>query len=379
MKRIIDYFRLQHEKEDLKEVIKNIEAGIVFRGTNLWVLTFAIFVASLGLNVNSTAVIIGAMLISPLMGPIIGLGVGMGIHDIQLLKKSALNFFFAVVVSLITSTIYFLLSPIDKAHSEILARTSPNIYDVLIAFFGGMAGIIAITSRQKGNVITGVAIATALMPPLCTAGYGIATGQLNFFFGALYLFIINTVFIALSTLIGVRLFRFPQKLHSDDKRKSRANLIVGFIVIITILPSLYFGYDIVQQNNFSDRVNRFIDKEAALTGDYLLKKEVDRKNKTITLTYGGRLITEGEIDSLRSKLKHYDLEKSELEVRQGFSILENKNNDGEISQVSAALESMELELRSMRNKFDSVAIRDSLFRDSLFKKPVSAPIKKRKK
>lgn len=217
MKKILARFRLKTEIEDFPEVIKNIESGVVFRGTNLWVLIFAIFVASLGLNVNSTAVIIGAMLISPLMGPIIGMGLGLGIHDLALLKKAALNYLFAVVVSLLTSTVFFLLSPIDEAHSEILSRTSPNIYDVLIAFFGGMAGIIALSSRLKGNVIPGVAIATALMPPLCTAGYGLATWRLNFFFGAFYLFIINTVFIALATLITLKFLNFPYKEEPYQK------------------------------------------------------------------------------------------------------------------------------------------------------------------
>lgn len=177
----LNNFRIDKEKEDYEEVIENIEKGVVFRGTNLWVLIFAIFIASLGLNVNSTAVIIGAMLVSPLMGPIIGMGLGVGINDLALVKKAFRNLALAVSVSLATSTLYFLLSPINEAHSEILARTSPNIYDLLIAVFGGLAGILAISSKQKGNVIPGVAIATALMPPLCTAGYGLATLQYKFF------------------------------------------------------------------------------------------------------------------------------------------------------------------------------------------------------
>jgi uncharacterized hydrophobic protein (TIGR00271 family) len=203
-----DKFKLNAEKEELQTVIANIDAGVVFRGTNLWVLIFAIFVASLGLNVNSTAVIIGAMLISPLMGPIMGIGLGIGINDVALLRKAVYNYSIATGVALTTSTIFFLISPLDDAHSEILARTSPNIYDVLIALFGGFAGILATSSKQKGNVIPGVAIATALMPPLCTAGYGLATLQFSYFIGAFYLFIINTVFIALATFIIVRFLHF---------------------------------------------------------------------------------------------------------------------------------------------------------------------------
>ena len=212
MNNFFDKFKIDHEKEDLQTVVTNIDNGVVFKGTNLWVLIFAIFVASLGLNVNSTAVIIGAMLISPLMGPIMGIGLAVGISDISLLRKSILNFAIATLVALTTSTIFFLLSPISDAHSELLARTTPTIYDVLIALFGGLAGIVATASKQKGNVIPGVAIATALMPPLCTAGYGLATLQFQFFYGAFYLFIINTVFIALATFIIVRLLHFPNKL-----------------------------------------------------------------------------------------------------------------------------------------------------------------------
>ncbi|HNF32994.1 MAG TPA: DUF389 domain-containing protein, partial [Bacteroidia bacterium] len=203
MDNFFDKFKLNDEKEELETVVKNIDNGVIFRGTNLWVLIFAIFVASLGLNVNSTAVIIGAMLISPLMGPIMGIGLGIGINDVSLLKKAIYNYSIATGVALTTSTLFFLISPLSDAHSEILARTSPTIYDVLIALFGGFAGIIAASSKQKGNVIPGVAIATALMPPLCTAGYGLATLQFNFFVGAFYLFIINTVFIALATFIIV--------------------------------------------------------------------------------------------------------------------------------------------------------------------------------
>ena len=177
-------FDVRQDKEDELETIDTISKGIEFKGTNLWVLIFATFIASLGLNTNSTAVIIGAMLISPLMGPIMGFGVGLGISDFDMIKRSFRNFATATIFSVITSSIYFMISPISEAQSELLARTQPTVYDVLIAFFGGLAGIIASSTKSKGNVIPGVAIATALMPPLCTAGYGIATGNLYYFFGA---------------------------------------------------------------------------------------------------------------------------------------------------------------------------------------------------
>ena len=206
-----DRFDLGEDSALQDEVVDNICRGVDFRGTNLWVLIFATFVASLGLNVNSTAVIIGAMLISPLMGPIMGMGLSVGINDFDLLKRSVRNFGFMVLVSILTSTLYFVVSPLSGAQSELLARTVPTTYDVLIAFFGGLAGIVAQSRRDRtSTVIPGVAIATALMPPLCTAGYGLATLQLNYFLGAFYLFFINTVFIALATVFVVMTTVFMQ-------------------------------------------------------------------------------------------------------------------------------------------------------------------------
>ena len=181
------------DKDNEALIVESIRNGVEFKGTNLWILIFAIFIASLGLNVNSTAVIIGAMLIYPLMGPIMGIGLGVGINDFELIKKAFRNLLIATIFSVLTSTLYFLLSPLNEARSELLARTTPTIYDVLIAFFGGMAGIVASSTKLKGNVIPGVAIATALMPPLCTAGFGLANGNMHYFFGAFYLFFINSV------------------------------------------------------------------------------------------------------------------------------------------------------------------------------------------
>ncbi|MEO7310403.1 MAG: TIGR00341 family protein [Chitinophagaceae bacterium] len=358
MYRFLDKFRLRKDKEDLKNVIESIDSGIVFRGTNLWVLIFAIFVASLGLNVNSTAVIIGAMLISPLMGPIMGLGLGMGINDVSLLRRALNNYLIATGVALTTSTVFFLLSPLGDAHSELLARTSPNIYDVLIALFGGLAGIVATSSKQKGNVIPGVAIATALMPPLCTAGYGLATLQFNFFFGAFYLFIINTVFIALATFLIVRLLRFPSKDMQNPALQKRAQHIVWGVALVTLLPSLYFGYDLVQQDRFTKNVNRFITNEAHFTNDYLLNKKVDAKKKVISLVYGGKEIMADEIAFLKSKMKNYDLEKATLEVNQGFAYLSTENkgieNNEQVKGLTQALELREKDKLLLQQKFDSI-------------------------
>ncbi|CAN5378860.1 TIGR00341 family protein [soil metagenome] len=360
MNRILAAFSLRHEKEDFEVVIESVEKGVAFSGTNLWVLVFAIFIASLGLNVNSTAVVIGAMLVSPLMGPIMGLGMGMAINDLQLLKKALTNYAFALGIGLATSTIFFLLSPINDASSEILARTSPNIYDVLIALFGGLAGILAMSSRQKGNVIPGVAIATALMPPLCTAGYGLANWNLAYFTGALYLFVINTVFIALATLVTARFLQFPRKHLEDAHDEVVSKRIVFGVVLLTLLPSIYFGYDIVQQNRFRQKAGRFIDAEAVFPNDYLLKKNIDAKAKLIRLTYGGELIAADVIENLKSKLDTYGLNGAKLEIKQGFSILsaaqEKINGDqgnDQFTQLSNALSEREKELQAFKQKVEA--------------------------
>lgn len=352
--KILDNFRLNHEKENHQTVIENIDQGVVFKGTNLWVLVFAIFIASLGLNVNSTAVIIGAMLVSPLMGPIMGLGLGMAINDLALLKKSLSNYLFAAGVSLVTSTLFFYLSPINEAHSEILARTSPNIYDVLIAFFGGLAGILAVSSKLKGNVIPGVAIATALMPPLCTAGYGLATLQFSFFFGALYLFIINTVFIALATLMTARILKFPFKQLPKIEDETKARRIVFGLVLITGLPSIYFGYDLVQQSNFQKRATQFIEAEGTFSNDYLLKKNIDAKNKTITLTYGGQIIEEEAISQLKSKLPTYNLDTGVLTIRQGFAYLEDNKESEQANPLTLALTDKDNQIKMLQHTMDSL-------------------------
>jgi len=357
MNDFFDKFKLNAEKEELQTVVENIDNGVVFRGTNLWVLIFAIFVASLGLNVNSTAVIIGAMLISPLMGPIMGIGLGIGINDVPLLRKAIYNFLIATSVALTTSTIFFLLSPLNEAHSEILARTSPTIYDVLIALFGGFAGIIATSSKQKGNVIPGVAIATALMPPLCTAGYGLATFQFGFFFGAFYLFIINTVFIALATFIIVRFLHFPYKHLQNAKAERMAQLIVWVVVILTLLPSIYFGYDMVEQNRFTKNANSFIVYEAHFTNDYLLNKKIDAKRRKITLVFGGKEIMSEEIELLKSQLKKYNLQTASLEIKQGFAYLSENNNkieNEQLSQLTMALEAKEKQEKHLQLKLDSI-------------------------
>lgn len=305
------------------------------------------------------------MLISPLMGPIMGIGLSVGINDSQLLRKAGSNYAVATGVALLTSTCYFLISPLDEAHSELLARTAPNIYDVLIALFGGFAGIVAVSSKQKGNVLPGVAIATALMPPLCTAGYGLASGHFSFFFGAFYLYIINTVFIALSTFIVIRIFHFPYKQFTSEKAEKFSKRIIWSVVVLTFLPSLYFGYDMVQQNRYQQSVSRFISNEAQLPGDYLLSKKVDAKTKTISLVYGGDEISQAQVDALKARLGIYGLTGTTLNVSQGFASLSTgqlKNEDEKTLRLTTALQEKQQQLDKLQADADRLAAFDSLGR-----------------
>ena len=254
LSRLLDFRR---DKEDELAVLDSIREDVVFRGTKLWILICAMFVASLGLNVNSTAVIIGAMLISPLMGPIIGFGTALGIADFDLLKRSLRNLGLTTLFSILTATIYFLLSPISEAGSELLGRTHPTIFDVLIAFFGGAAGMIAVSTKNKGQVIPGVAIATALMPPLCTAGYSLANGEWAYLAGALYLYLINSIFIAFATYIVARFLRFPKKTFLDAKRGMRVRRWIAAAAVITIIPSIYLTSLIIRESLTQSRANSF--------------------------------------------------------------------------------------------------------------------------
>ena len=352
--RILETFGLLKERDDFTVVRANIVGDSEFNGTNIWVLFFAVLIASLGLNSNSTAVVIGAMLISPLMGPILGVAVGLAINDLPLIRKAAYNYGLATFIGLLASTIYFSVSPIQNAHSEILLRTQPTVYDVLISLFGGFAGIIAISSKRKGNVIPGVAIATALMPPLCVAGYGLATWQLNYFYGALYLYLINSVFISAATFVTSYFLKFPLKKYDDPKNENKVKRIVWLVIIITLIPSIYLGYDLVTQNSFTDRANKFIEAEAFFPNDYLLNKEIDAKNKAIILTFGGKKITEPEISKLKNKLKNYDLNDISLEIKQGFAFLKDTKNEDKILEISVLLAENSDARNIMQKKLDSI-------------------------
>ncbi|MBE6255532.1 MAG: DUF389 domain-containing protein [Prevotella sp.] len=315
--RVRKYFNLMPDKEDEREIVEQISSGVSFRGANLWVLIFAIFIASLGLNVNSTAVIIGAMLISPLMGPIVGMGLAVGTNDLGLLKRAGKNFGVATLISVLTATIYFLVTPLSEAQSELLARTSPTLYDVLIAFCGGAAGIIALCTRGKGNVIPGVAIATALMPPLCTAGFGLATGHFLYFLGAFYLFYINTVFIALATYCGVRLMKFHTNENQVTEKTARKRRILMSFVVVTLLPAAYMTIHIVQESIFENNVNKFVKAELTQRGTQIITSTVDKDSLRLRVVAVGREISSTTQAAAQSRMKDYGLGDYTLRIIQG--------------------------------------------------------------
>ena len=354
MSKLTEYLRIDTEVEEFDVIHKTIENDLIFRGTNLWILAFAIIVASIGLNMNSTAVVIGAMLISPLMGPINGMGYGVATYNFPLLTKALKNYSFAVLAGLAASTAYFAMSPVSTAHSELLARTSPTIYDVLIAFFGGAAGIVAITSKKKGNVIPGVAIATALMPPLCTAGYGIATAKFNFFFGAIYLFTINTVFIALSAMIVCQYLKLPIRTIESEKSK-KINRSITAIILITLIPSIYFGYGLVTKEQFNENAKKFTQNVGIFEGNYLLKDEINPDNKTIILTYGGSTLTTKQKQNIKERVVDFNIPDAKVIIKQGLTFSDATKSTSEIDNLKSKVSKLSVELTKAKKEKDSIS------------------------
>lgn len=358
----ISYFNITNEREDFELIHSEVEKGVVFKGTNLWVLISAILVASVGLNMNSTAVIIGAMLISPLMGPINGMGYSLATYDFPLFQKAIKNFSFAVAVSLITSALYFFISPVSTAHSELLARTSPTIYDVFIALFGGVAGMLALSSKLKGNVIPGVAIATALMPPICTAGYGLATLQMNFFFGALYLFTINTVFIAVAALVVSQVLKFPIRNIVDKERAKRLNHYITATLLVTAIPSIFFGYQLVQKENFSDNAKQLIVQNSMQENSYLLESSVNPINKSIRLIYSGYGVTDSVKMEIKKQALAMKLDSSKITIFSGTddNIMNREKQKmlTESEAINSKLSATSFALQQTQSKLDSMGIID---------------------
>nr|WP_315158275.1 DUF389 domain-containing protein [uncultured Flavobacterium sp.] len=354
IQKILDFIDLQKGEEDKKKVLENIIGNISFRGSNLWILACAIVIASVGLNVNSTAVIIGAMLISPLMGPIVGAGFGLGMYDFGLVKKSIKNLAIATIVSLIVSTLYFYISPFKEVQSEILARTSPNIYDVLIAFFGGLVGVIAVTRVEKGNPIPGVAIATALMPPLCTAGYGLATGNYLFFGGALYLYTINCVFICISTFIIVKFLKYPIAKQIDLKHQKRVKQGITALLLIMIVPSVYFAYRLFDEKKYKQRTEEFIKHEFPQKDFTLIYKRTDYNSnpKILELAFLSKKLSSVQIKSFNQKLKDYDLINTQLLIKQDTFDLKNDILNTINSHKKSGIDKDEL-IRNLQQKISN--------------------------
>lgn len=362
MNNFLNFIDLTKGEDDKKGVLENVKSNISFRGANLWILACAIVIASIGLNVNSTAVIIGAMLISPLMGPIIGAGFSLGIYDFNLLKKSIKNLFIATIVSLTVSTIYFYLSPFKETQTELLARTSPNIYDILIAFFGGLVGVIAITRKEKGNPIPGVAIATALMPPLCTAGYGLAIGNLRFFGGAIYLYIINCVFICVATFIIVKFLKYPRLIQFEKVREKQVSYIITALTIILLLPSIYFGYTLFEEKKFDQKVNSFLQNEFTDKGYTIIYKKTRYKSNpsSIELALLSKKFTPEETLDINRRLKIYNLTDVKLKIRQDTTNLKQdilnqiRNEKSSVDQRDAVIASLKKELQ--QNSYDNESL-----------------------
>jgi uncharacterized hydrophobic protein (TIGR00271 family) len=310
------------EDTDSETTIANITKGVEFRADNVWVLFFAIIIASVGLNVNSTAVIIGAMLISPLMGPIMGLGLSIGISDGELLRKSLKNLFIMIAISLVASSFYFLISPLSDAQSELLARTKPTIYDVFIAFFGGMAGILASSRRQeKVTVVSGVAIATALMPPLCTAGYGLGTGQLIYFFGAFYLFFINAFFIALATYLMVRYLHFPRKAFLDEATERKVRRSIAVFTIVVVVPSIFIAFNVVRETSFDNNAIKYVNdiqSNPVMQNVQIISQQrtFSRKGNEITLSLIGEPLSSEQVAVLQQRMEEMGLKNTKLTIRQ---------------------------------------------------------------
>ena len=307
-------FRLDTDRDATIEAIK---LDIPFKGATAWILICSIFVASVGLNANSTAVVIGAMLISPLMGPILGIGLSVAINDIDTLRKSLINFGVMIVLSIITAFLFFWLFPLSEETSELLGRTRPDIRDVLIAFFGGLALIIARTKKGTiATVIFGVAIATALMPPLCTVGYGLALSFEDFdkgmksALGAMYLFTINTIFIALATFLVLKLLRFPMLKYANSKKRKRISQFAMFLAILVMIPAGFTFINVLNESNFNRDARKFIKTELVSLPhhEYIQKNSFYKYSKDsisfIELnTFGLDEVPESTINVLKSRMK----------------------------------------------------------------------------
>lgn len=353
------FINLHYGEEDKVKVLENVTANISFRGSNLWILACAIIIASVGLNVNSTAVIIGAMLISPLMGPILGAGFALGTYNFILLRKSIKNLVIATLVSLLVSAIYFYISPFKDVQSELLARTSPNIYDVLIAFFGGLVGVIAITRVEKGNPIPGVAIATALMPPLCTAGYGLATFNFTYFLGAFYLYTINCFFICIATFLVIKYLKYPASSAVDIKHQKRIRLSITTLILVMIIPSFYLAYKLFDEKKFTKNVEEFISSEFNNRGYTVIYKKLNYNSnpKKVDLAFLERKLTKEEMDMYNRLLEDKGVHNTKLNFRQNDGDLKSEILS-ELDKQNSSLSEKDMIINNLRQELKDYQIND---------------------
>lgn len=349
---------------DTDAAARSIRSNVAFRGPNVWILAFSIIIASVGLNVNSTAVIIGAMLISPLMGPIIGIGLGLGVNDTKLIRVGLKNLLVMVGISLMASFLYFLMTPLKLANpTELLSRTNPTIYDVIIALFGGAAGLLEISRKDKGTVLSGVAIATALMPPLCTAGYGLASGHISYFFGALMLFIINGVFIIIATYLMSKILGFPEYEFLDAKQARRTRSLVTLVFVLVTIPSILSAITMIRSNKFAQDAERFVSENKMLDSGYIYDYDIDtHKGGKISLYIAGNMLDENEKSRLKLSAKDHGIDPERVEFY-AHQIAPNENGsadklvrdiyartDSEIGKRDAQIRMLEMELSKYKQK-----------------------------
>lgn len=345
------------EHIDTFQAEKAIRNSIYFRGPNVWILVFSIIIASVGLNVNSIPVIIGAMLISPLLGPIFGIGLGLGINDTGLLKSSLKNILVMMLISLVASFLYFLITPLSLSNpTELLARTNPTIYDVLIALFGGFAGIFELSRKEKGTVFSGVAIATALMPPLCTAGFGLANGNLMYFIGALYLFTINCIFIILATYLTVKYMKFEQYEYKDERTGKRARRLITIVTAIVVVPSIWSAIVMVRENTFNQDVAEFINMNKNLYSGYIMDYKVEhRKGSRVEVYFTGEPLSASEKNNFLESAKEFGLKPEQVIIKE-HALVEGtgeaeilkgiyERTDNEITRREAEIKKLEDELK----------------------------------
>lgn len=336
---------------DMDAAKNYITSSIEFKGSNVWILIFAVIIASVGLNVNSIPVVIGAMLISPLMGPIMGIGLALGINDTDLLKRSFKNLLIMTFVSLVTASVYFLITPLAlETPTELLARTNPTIYDVFIAFFGGLAVIVEVCRKEKGTVIAGAAIATALMPPLSTAGFGVASGNISYFIGAVYLYFINSLFIALATFLMVRYLKFPLVKISDPVKAKRVHRIITVFTVVMILPSIYSAITVIQENRFNKEAKKFVTENKNIGNSYIYDYKIvhSARKSLLTVSVAGEALSQTDLDNLNNRLKAYDIKPDEFMINQSSTFTPESIN--EKAFVESIYEQNENEIRK-REKY----------------------------